>query len=95
MHLTFWHSLIFQVVGVATFVPETKGRTLDEIQQAFRRGGRSTDQPDGVFSVPTNGGGPLDDTDLIIDNEEVYPAAAGDEEEDEEAATFTNKAVNA
>ena len=85
--------MIFQVVGVATFVPETKGRTLDEIQQAFRRGGRSSDQPDGGFSVPPSGG-PLDDTDLIIDNEEVYPVAA-DEEEDEEAATFTNKAVNA
>jgi len=93
---TFWAFGVFsliQVVGVATFVPETKGRTLDEIQQAFRRGGRSSDQPDGVFAVPPSGG-PLDDTDLIIDNEEVYPAAA-DEEEDEEAATFTNKAVNA
>jgi len=69
---TFWAFGVFsliQVVGVAAFVPETKGRSLEEIQQLFRR----SDVTDSaaVFS---------NDADLIIDNEEVYP-----EEDDDRA----------
>jgi len=71
---TFWAFGFFsllQVVGVAAFVPETKGRSLDEIQQLFRRDRNVNDS--GVFGA---------DADGIIDNEEVFPEAEEDDDDD-------------
>jgi len=78
---TFWAFGVFsliQVVGVAAFVPETKGRTLDEIQQLFRR----RDVTDSGGSGRVFGG----DADRIIDNEEVFPEAEEDEDLDDRLA---------